>query len=160
VQKTKFDRIYKSYSQILYNYAFWLTRNKDMSSEVIQTVFIRYWKKPVEFGHDRELEAWLFTVTRNACMDFFRKCSRFSRLRLKFMKESGKQSCDHIENNDIWQLLDDLSEKERSVLYLRFRIGHSFKEISEILDIQENTVRVCAFRALEKLREKYAEDLK
>lgn len=160
MQKTKFDHIYKAYSLKLYNYALWLTRNKDASSEIIQTVFIKFWKKPIKYSHDAELESWFYTTTRNACMDFFRKCARFSKLRLKYSQETLPKNIESPEDKEIWDLLDDLNEKERSVLYLRFRIGHSFKDIANMLELKESAVRVCSFRALEKLRKKHGEELK
>lgn len=160
MQKEKFNHIYRTYSTKLYNYALWLTRNREASSDIIQTVFIRFWNKPIHYCHDAELESWLFTVTRTTCMDHFRKCARHSKLRLKYGEETPPAKIESQEDREIWQLLDDLSEKERSVLYLRFRIGHSFKDIANMLELKETAVRVCSFRALEKLREKYEEELK
>ena len=159
MQKTRFNQIYKTLSQKIFNYALWLTRNRDASVEIVQSVFIKLWKSRILHSEDSEIEAWLITVTRTTSMDFYRKTARFSKLRLKYFKEAPLKCDESEDNREIWMLLDDLSEKERSILYLRFRMGHSFGEIATTLEMTESAVRVASMRALEKLREKHGKDL-
>jgi len=159
VEQKQFNEMYDLYSKKLYNYALWLTRNKDATSDIIQVVFIKLWRQEKAFHHDREVEAWLYTVTRNACMDFFRKCSRFTSFRLKFARETTLYTEEPKENRSVWDKLDILKEKERTILFLHFRTGYSYNKIAEVIDMNESAVRVTAFRALEKLRKKCAKEI-
>jgi RNA polymerase sigma-70 factor (ECF subfamily) len=159
VKRKKFDELYTAYSDKLYNYALWLTRNKDACNDILQNVFIKLWKQDTSLYWNDGLEAWLYKVTRNACLDFFRKCSRFTRFRLKYAKENSFLKTESNEQKAVWDRLDILNEKERSILYLHFHTGHSFKEIAKILHIKETAVRVTSFRALRKLRKKCAKDI-
>jgi RNA polymerase sigma-70 factor (ECF subfamily) len=159
VDQKRFNEIYDIYSQRLYNYALWLTRNKDAASDIIQVVFVRFWRQDKTFLHDNELEAWLYTVTRNACMDFFRKCARFTSFRLTFARETVLYAEEPKEKRSIWNMLDRLKEKERTILFLHFKTGYSYRKIAEVIDMKESAVRITAFRALEKLRQKCAKEI-
>ncbi len=154
-----FNKLYNIYSKKLYNYALWLTRNKAACDDIIQTVFIKIWKQQEVPVEERELEAWLYTVTRNECNDFFRKCARFSKFRLKYIREKPLYVMLSSENKMLWNMLDFLMEEERSILFLHLRIGYSYSEVAKILNMKDSAVRVKAFRALEKLRKKYTKDL-
>ena len=158
MERKKFNEVYDIYSRRLYNYALWLTRNKDACNDIIQAVFIKVWYKKKVFSTENELEAWLYKVTRNACMDFFRKCTRYTRFRLRYKHETPLCTTESNEKKSVWNMLDTLKEKERTVLYLHFRSGYSYKKIAEVLVTKESAVRVTAFRALEKLRNKCAKD--
>ena len=159
VKRSKFDEIYSAYSDKLYNYALWVTRNKDASCDILQNVFVKLWKQNASLYEDSGIEGWLITVTRNACLDFFRKCSRFTKFRLNYARENHYVKAESKEQRTIWDKLDLLSEKERSILYLHFHTGHTFREVARILRIKETAVRVTSYRALKKLRKKCAKDL-
>lgn len=147
-----FNRIYKNYSGILYNYALWLTRNKDASNDIIQLVFLKLLKQKIIPKKENELQAWLYKITKNAFFDLYRKHKRFIRLRIKYAKETPLFSKESPEKKAIWGILDKLNPYERSVLYLHFHTGHSFKEVAKILDMKESAVRARSVRALKKLR--------
>lgn len=159
MERKRFNKIYDIYSRKLYNYALWLTRNKEACNDIVQTVFIKLWKQQNVSYQDTELEAWLYTVTRNSCMDFFRKCARFTRFRLKYSLETPLYTTESDESSSIWNMLDILNENERSIIFLHFRTGYPYNKVAEILLMKETAVRVTAFRALEKLRKKYAKEL-
>ncbi len=137
-----------------------MTRNGDICSDIVQNVFIKFWKqKTFCYNSDEELEAWLYKVTRNKCLDFFRKCNRITKFKIKYLREFQFYSNESVEKKAVWNSLDILNEKERSVLYLHFHTGHSFKEVAKILEIKESNVRVTSFRALKKLRKNCSKDI-
>jgi RNA polymerase sigma factor (sigma-70 family) len=153
VNRATFNLIYNRCSRKLYNYALWLVRNKAACDDIIQTVFIRAWNHEDIPKGDKEVEAWLFMVTRNCCMDYFRKRTRTSQFQLKYAREKPAWSEATAENKLMWELLDNLKEEEKTILYMHLRSGYSYREIGEVIDSSESAVRVKAFRALKKLRE-------
>ncbi len=159
MKRKKFDEIYLSYSDKLYNYVLWVTRKKDACNDILQNVFVKLWNQDSSLYEDDGLEGWLYTVARNACLDFFRKCSRFTQFRLNYARENHFVKTESHEQRAVWDKLDILNEKERSILYLHFHTGHTFKEVARILKIKETAVRVTSFRALKKLRKKCVKEL-
>ncbi len=151
--------MYDLYSGKIYNFTLWLTRNQDASKDIVQTVFIKLCKHKKVFLEERELESWLYTVARNACMDFFRKCSRFTSFRLKYARETPLYTTEPKETRAIWNMLDILRKKERCILFLHFKTGYSYKKIAVVLQMTESAVRISAFRALKKMRKKCAREI-
>jgi RNA polymerase sigma-70 factor (ECF subfamily) len=129
-----------------------MTRNRAATEDILQSIFIKIWQQGTVPSSEQEVTAWLFTVARNRALDFLRKCSRRSRLRLQYAREKGQYPEHRIENRTAWDLLGACSEEERSILYLHFRGGYSYKEIAAMYRNNENAIRVRAFRALAKLR--------
>ncbi len=149
----EFKRIYKEYGQRLYGFIMWLTRNRAASDDILQNVFVNIWKSPIAPSTDTELQRWLFTIARNATLDHFRKVTRYSRFRTHYQNEYYEPPADP-DAHFTWDELSELPVKERSILYLHLKIGYTYREIGDMMEISENLVRVRAFRALRKLREK------
>jgi len=152
VQESEFRKIYQGYSRKLYNFILWMSRNRAAADDILQNVFASVWKCKSAPAGEVELQRWLFTIARNASMDFFRKASRFSRFRAQYDLECD----DHYIEPDtkhIWRELSVLPDTDRGIIYLHIKCGYSYREIGEMLNITENSVRVKAFRALKKLKE-------
>lgn len=152
MQEQEFKKIYKEFSRMLYNYILWLTHNRPACDDILQNVFINVWKCSTVPADRTELQRWLFTVSRNASMDYFRKVNRFSRFRTQYSQEYYDPPADP-DARFTWNELSVLSENDRSIIYLHIKIGYTYKEIGELMEMTENLVRVKAFRALKKLRE-------
>lgn len=150
--ESEFKKLYNDYGQRLYSFIIWLTHNRSASDDIMQNVFINIWKCQSVPVSEIELQRWLFTVARNACLDHFRKVTRFSRFRTYYQNEYYQPSSDP-DAHFTWNELSELPEKERSILYLHLKIGYTYKEIGDMLEMSENLVRVRAFRALKKLRD-------
>jgi RNA polymerase sigma factor (sigma-70 family) len=152
VQEHEFKQVYNKFGRKLYNFILWLTHNRASCDDILQTVFINVWKCQSVPTDEIELQRWLFTVSRNACLDHFRKTTRFSRFRTQYTSEYYEPQADP-DASFTWDELSELPENERSILYLHIKIGYTYKEIGDMLEMTENLVRVRAFRALKKLRE-------
>ena len=152
MQEQQFKKIYNEHSRRLYNFIMWITHNRAACDDILQNVFIKIWKVSEVPSEPDELQRWLLTVARNACLDFFRKTSRFSSFRTQYTQEYYKAETDP-DSHFIWKELSSLSEVERSILFLHIKSGYSYKEIGAILGKGESLIRVKAFRALKKLRE-------
>jgi RNA polymerase sigma-70 factor (ECF subfamily) len=55
------------------------------------------------------------------------------------------------------QLMDNLPEKQRTVMLLRETEGKSYKEIAQVMDISEEQVKVNLFRARQTIKQRYLE---
>ena len=105
---------------------------------------------------DVECRRWLYAIARNACIDYFRSSARFSNFSEKYTKEcSTSNGIDEPgdDKEEVWKELSKLSDTDRSILYLHVKEGYAYREIAGMLDLNENQVRVKAFRALKKLRD-------
>jgi RNA polymerase sigma factor (sigma-70 family) len=106
----------------------------------------------------RELRAWLTRVARNAAIDAARR--RRARLTSDGETPDGAAlhtdvSSSHDAKDDFASLLDsirELPESQRTALLMRELAGHSYREIGELLEIDEDAVRGLIARARVGLR--------
>lgn len=152
--ESELSALYATYGRRIYNYVLWLTRNRSSADDIAQSVFIKAWRQPGPFASEVECERWLFTVAKNACLDLFRSRKRQTELRERFARSQPLFSKPSVDEGHAWDLLEVLSAEERSVVYLHIKMGYNYKEIGRLLDMNENAVRVKAFRAFRRLREK------
>jgi|WetSurMetagenome_2_1015567.scaffolds.fasta_scaffold149259_2 RNA polymerase sigma factor (sigma-70 family) len=147
-----FKQLYDRNARRLYNFIFWTTGNRAVCDDILQTVFVKVWRSTTAPESQGQQTAWLYTVARHACIDYFRSDRKHSEYNDEV---SGHE--EHIdEKNDgemAWRMVAQLEETERAVVYLHLKLGYSYAEIGHLMDLTENNVRVKAFRALRKLRD-------
>jgi len=155
----------KWYSR-LFNFANGYLNNQETSREVIQDVFLQLWDHRNKLAENTSLNAYLFTITRNRCIDVIRR----ERLILQFRKDK-KNEYNRLTENDYAlndPILDHLftceleDEIERvikqfpvqckKVFLLSRKSGLKNKEISLALSISEKTVESHLSKALKILR--------
>ena len=104
-------------------------------------------------------------ITRNKCFDMLKKKKRVSEYppddRI-FEREGGEPGVEeHVirreEADGINRYLDQLDGISRQILYMKYILGMTYKEIGASLDMKEKTVEVRIARAKAKLREKMRE---
>jgi RNA polymerase sigma factor (sigma-70 family) len=144
--------LYTAHAKTLYNYILWMTRDTDASKDILQTVFIRLWKSDNAPIGENDIRRWLFTMAKNACYDSFRTHSRLTRLRAHYTAEFQSTDTDP-HDGFFWDMLSELSETERCILYLHLKAGYSYAEIGRITDLSESNVRVKMCRAIKRLRD-------
>jgi RNA polymerase sigma factor (sigma-70 family) len=147
----EFRSIYEHYSRKIYSYVLWMTRNRAASDDILQSVFLKVWKNGGGPSIEEDRTRWMYAVARNACLDFFRSFNRYSRFRIRYLRES-ETSCRDEHSKFLWELLENVSETDRGILYLHLKMGYRYEEIGRILSMSPGHVRVRAFRALKHLR--------
>ena len=137
MDKSAFTSLYDTFSGRIYGYIYWVTRNRESARDIVQTVFIKAWKH-----------------------DHFRRCGRHRRFKLRYQRERVPQAHNQAEDHLVWTLLEGLSKKQRSMVYLHIREGYSYGEVARMMGMKETAVRVSVFRALRRLREGVGRDLR
>ena len=144
----------------LFRYAFSILKERVESEDVVQEVFMRLWQKRNDLDQINNIEAWSMMMTRNLTLDKIKaRKMNFKELSLaedSLILDNGPDQL--VEQTellaDIRKLIDGLSEKQKQVIILRDIEGYTYQEISEILGIDQNLVKVTLFRARENVRKK------
>ena len=147
INKNEFlEQTIEKYSNMVYRLAMARTRNIETSEDVYQEVFLRLAKKMPEFESEEHKKAWLIRVTIN--------CSK-SILNSSFIKHRAdldeNLSFETPERHDIYYAVLNLPIKYRTVIHLYYYENYSIKEISKILQLNENTIKSRLSRARQKL---------
>lgn len=147
-----FNIKYDKYSPLIFRIAYQYTLSRDFAEDIMQEVFIKLltYKKPFKDGEHEK--AWLIRVTVNCCKNLV-KSKAWSNTELTESLEA-KSSFEESSNAhiDIESELKKLSSDERTVIYLFYFEQYTSKEISKMLNMNENTVKSHLRRAKSKMK--------
>jgi len=151
------------YGNDIWNYAYFLTKDRELAKDIAQEVFIKAYYSIHTFRGQSTLKTWLLTITRNTA--FRSKRSAFLRkVRLLAYVPSGKtvpsaeqESLDRQVVDDIWNIILDLPQKYREVLILDMRYDLSIDEMAQLLKVAAGTVKSRLHRARGKVEQKLKE---
>lgn len=156
----QFTQIYNEYYKRVFKYICYRVNDQDMAQELCSQVFERIIVKYSSFsGSDECLSSWIFTIARNTITDYYRKKNQRFHFSLDYISNmlSSKPSPDECvlaeENNAyLFQALEKLSERERSVIAFKYGGGLKNREIAELTALSESNVSVILCRSLKKLK--------
>ncbi len=146
----------------LFRYLYQLTRNRALSEDLTQEVFLRALKYASTFNSGLGFRGWIFGMARNACHDARHKV----RGEIADAHISDFHSADpmpeermaHSQNTRLLQeALNRLPDDKREILELSRFQEMRYDEIAALLHCEVGTVKVRVYRALKELREKFFE---
>lgn len=160
-----FETLFNDHFHSVYHFVYYMVRNKSDAEDITQEIFIK-----IANSYDSAIEieakkAWIYTIARRTVIDFVRK--KKTKKFLTFWKNHIPEDLDVADDRNVtpegilvnkenqqslYQLLDTLPEKMRTVLYLRYIQGMSVTEVADLLDMTHNNVSVIQNRALAKLK--------
>ncbi|HVY69846.1 MAG TPA: sigma-70 family RNA polymerase sigma factor [Verrucomicrobiae bacterium] len=155
-----FTALVNRHLSLVYSAALRQVRSPHLAEEVSQTVFTRLAREAARLKPDTILTAWLYTVTRHAALDTLRgEARRQAREQLAFqMSDTNDPSADwrHIEPV-LDEAMNSLDETDRAALLLRYFENQSLREIGLALGASEDAAQKRVSRALDRLREFFAQ---
>jgi len=147
----------------LFRVALRITFDRAEAEDVVQDTMIRVWNKRDEWSQLESIEAYCLTVCRNLAIDRSQK-KEAQNLELTPELEQtviASGPYDQLVNEErmklIHQLISELPEKQRVIMQLRDIEGESYKEISNVLQLTEDQVKVNLFRARQKIKQRYTD---
>ncbi|MEI7661180.1 MAG: RNA polymerase sigma factor [Bacteroidota bacterium] len=132
--------------------------NTEEAEDLVQEVFIKLWNRRDRLDEYRSVEALAMITTKNLCLDKL-KARRYpveniENHRLFLENMPGETRADYSDLIDgIHQAMKMLPEQQRTIVHLRDIEGYEYEEIAEILEMNENAIRVALSRARKRIRE-------
>ncbi|MBD8069102.1 RNA polymerase sigma factor [Bacillus sp. PS06] len=152
------------YNKDLYHFLFYYVGSGDID-DLVQEVFIRAIKGFDTYQSKSSVKTWLFSIARHVGIDEIRKRKR-NRLRLvlgftdnEAYEEKTPEEVLRLNENirNLYEAIHSLKSNYRDVIILRAIKDLSVSETADILDWNENKVRITYHRALKVLKEKKEE---
>ena len=138
----------KQYTNTVFKIAMAYTKDKATSDDILQDVFLKYMMDPTEFCDEEHKKAWLIRVTINECKKFYRSIWNARRIPLEDVYPFN----DNTDKHSVFYAVMDLPTKYRTVIHLYYYEDLSVKEISDALNMKENTVMSLLYRARKLLK--------
>ncbi|MCW5838020.1 MAG: RNA polymerase sigma factor [Labilithrix sp.] len=173
--RAAFAQLVRRHQTALYNFALRQVRVPQVAEDVVQESFVRVVQNAADFKHEARFTTWVYTITRNLCIDHLRKRALRKHPSLDESRGEegdgptlGEQTADpraSVEREAtgtelkqrIARAVDTLPDEQREVFLMREIANLPFKEIAEITSVPENTVKSRMRYALERLQEHLAE---
>lgn len=150
MENKEYEYIVNKYIDTIYRIAISYTKTPSDADDVVQQTFMKLLINKKDFADDEHVKRWLIRVCINECNSFF---SSFWRKNVDSIDEIAKEpEFSMKENSDLYYAIKKMPAKCKIVIYLFYYEGYSSKEISEILHINEATVRTRLSRGRNFLR--------
>lgn len=153
-----FEPLYKRYFQRIANYIYHRVEDKETAFELTSQVFCKALENlPKYKPMGVPFSAWLFRIAGNEINQLYRKNKTMRVLSID-RDGLGELKNDMEENNQVeidkqlYEALETLSEDDMELINMRFFEKRSFKEICEIMDMNESACKMKVYRILEKLK--------
>ena len=160
----KLGLLFERYKKPLYGFFYGMHKDRDLSEDLVQNVFVRILKYRTVFRGDGEFRTWMFHIARNVSHDHFRKKRVDARDSIEDWQDylgSGENRFTEFQQEEDLQLLalamQKLPDDKREVLLLSKYQDKKYKEIAGLLDCTESAVKVKVFRAIQELKSLYKE---
>ena len=143
----------------LFRLALRITLNRAEAEDIVQDALIKVWNKRDEWKQWESIEAYCFTVTRNLSIDRMQKKENQTVELSPAEEETMDYTNPHesMVNNEqlalVYEMMNRLPEKQRTVMHLRDIEGKSYKEIAAWMGLTEEQVKINLFRARQKVKQ-------
>lgn len=157
------DDLIRRHERRIYRMAYRMVGSHEDALDLVQEVALKLMRALPRFKGDSRFSTWLYRLTANTCIDFYRKRGRHQAMSLDempavplFEPEAVSDPEVHVEDSQrelvVNAALQLLPEKQRQLIELRDRSGFSNLEVAEMLGLDVGTLKARLHRARGALR--------
>lgn len=153
-QRAAQEQLYKMYFDMMFHMCLKYSPNEDDAMTILNDGFLKVFKNINTLLEVNNVEAWIRRVIYNTIIDYHRKYKKYKDVVTLYDNIYDGAACtDGPDNLDhIFRLIDKLPDLSRDV-FTKYAIeGYTHREISEQLQIKENTSKWHLFEARKKLK--------
>lgn len=161
--KRAFDELYARYAKPLCSYFIrMLWKDREKAEDFVHDLFAKIIHKPEYFDPTRTFKTWVYSVANNMCKNEYKKQEVRKNTSLGIdnhyaVKDQNVNVMSEVSDMQFKEVFDvrmsELDVKHREAFQLRHIDGLSIKEISELLELNEGTVKSRVFYAIKYLAE-------
>lgn len=147
-----YEELVRRHEAVLYAVCVRLLGTKEDAEDVSQDVMLKVFSSINSFRGKASFKTWLLRIANNACIDKLKKKAVAERYNESLRNESLAHTEPNHDDDQVLQLLDQVSADERQVLVLRFVADLSLQEIASSLGLSLSATKMRLYRATDKLR--------
>ncbi|AZB20895.1 sigma-70 family RNA polymerase sigma factor [Kaistella haifensis] len=138
----------------MYRFAKRFVMSSDEAEDVVQDLMMKFWQKREELAAFGNLKSYAMKSVKNECLNRLKHHD----VKMGFADfQIHRSELYQIETNNlkdqILGFIRQLPEKQKAVIHLKDVEEYEISEIAEMLEIEENAVRVNLMRARQKIKE-------
>ncbi len=168
--KDTFSKIYEEHASEIFSFLFLRTQLSDIANDLTSDVFFKFWKanKNKPENYLKNPRAFLYRISRNCLIDFYRKDSKENTVSLQNTIDNDDGETEELQIQSEEDIIKQFSEDEKKQMVLKaiYRLkpiyadvliyyyiqGLDSREVAVIINRTEQNTRVIIHRALESLK--------
>ena len=159
--KDAFNDIFDRYSGMMLRTAYGIVKDRDIAEDAVQNALIQAWQHLPSLRESGALRSWLLRIVVNQCISFKRRLARSTMFLQQAFSEQETYVASQVADDakgcierswDLAQAIEKLPAKQQNVIALHYYQGMTLPEISQKLQISENTLKKRIQAALSNLR--------
>lgn len=165
MKKRKFVKFYDQYSPRIYRFVYLKVNSTQDSEDITSEAFFKFWQNLAKLAEKREKidnpQALLYRIANNLVIDFYRKKSRTELIldpedshlaRIKDKTDLNTEIGLNLDIDQVKKAINQLKDEYQNIVIWHYLDDFSVKEMSQIMEKPQGTIRVLIHRALKELK--------
>ena len=150
----------EKYKHMVFTLTIRIVKNREEAEEVSQDTFVKAFKNLEKFKGESKFSTWVYKIAYYASLDVVKRNKRFSKTEniddlndreLDNVQDALSYLHDKERKKVIKEALLKLNEDEQTILMLYYFEELPVKEISKVVNLSEDNIKIRLFRARKKL---------
>ena len=142
----------KDNQEKLYRIAFSYSKNEEAALDIVQEAITKALKNINKLSEESYIKTWFYRILINESLQYIRKNKRILTYELEAIENKVDCNVDFEEGLDVYKYVQDLNEKLKTVIILRFFEDMKISEIAKITKTNESTVKSRLYKGLKELK--------
>lgn len=151
--QSAYNTLYENYYKLVYGIVFSIIKNNADSEDITHEIFTKIYKLDSSKLPEDHEASWLFTVSKNECLQFIRKTKPSISIDEMYEIPTNYNGIDDVIDKEYYnRLISGLKEDEKIIVSLKVLSNFTFKKISQVMNIPIGTVQWKYYNAINSLK--------
>ena len=142
----------KDNQEKLYRIAISYSKNEEAALDIVQEAITKALKNINKLSEESYIKTWFYRILINESLQYIRNNKRIHTYELEAIENKVDCNVDFAEGLDVYKYVQDLNEKLKTVIILRFFEDMKISEIAKITKTNESTVKSRLYKGLKELK--------
>ena len=158
----RFISVIEAHKGILYKITNAYCKDIEDRKDLVQEIYFQLWKSFENYVDDYKYSTWIYRISLNVAISFYRKESSRSKIASPFnedifnFSDTNDTRDKESDYNKLQQFIAALKKLDKALMLLYLE-GKSYKEIAEIIGITETNVATKISRIKSKLKKEFTQ---
>jgi RNA polymerase sigma factor (sigma-70 family) len=155
ITEEEYNKAVRDYTKNVFRFVLKNLRDKGASEDIVQDTYLKLWINRTNIDSSK-VKSWLFSVAHHALINYSKLETRKTGLDKVEIENMAMEASINFDVKDIIEKgLNELPPLQKSIVLLRDLEGYNYKEIGDILNLNESQVKVYLFRARQKVKDSF-----
>lgn len=165
--KKAFKELFYYYKNKIYKTACFMVNDSAASEDIVQEVFIVIYTKIYKLKHPEAFETWIYRITVNCCYSYLKHHKVYDSLNEEVCEKLIEDKIYSPESItlkqemqvEIMKYIYELSNRQRACIILYYFNEFSIREVADIMECSEGTVKSTLFQSKRLLEKKLSQNM-